>query len=209
MNIAEICGLAPVVPVLVIDDVAKAAPLAHALVEGGLPVLEVTLRTPVALDAIRAMAEAVPNAILGAGSMRTPADVAAVKEAGGVFGVSAGWTSTLLDAADAAGLPMLPGVATPSEAMAAAERGLEVLKFFPAEQNGGAAALKAWGGPLPAIKFCPTGGVTPGNAPDYLALKNVACVGGSWVAPADAVRVGDWDMIESLAREAAALERAG
>ena len=209
MNIAEICGLAPVVPVLVIDDVAKAAPLAHALVEGGLPVLEVTLRTPVALDAIRAMAEAVPNAILGAGSMRTPADVAAVKEAGGVFGVSAGWTSTLLDAADAAGLPMLPGVATPSEAMAAAERGLEVLKFFPAEQNGGAATLKAWGGPLPAIKFCPTGGVTPGNAPDYLALKNVACVGGSWVAPADAVRVGDWDMIESLAREAAAMERAG
>lgn len=208
MNIAEICGLVPVVPALVIDDVAKAAPLAHALVEGGLPVLEVTLRTPVALDAIMAMAEAVPNAILGAGSIRKPADIAAVKEAGGVFGVSPGWTPALLDAADAEGLPMLPGVATPSEAMAAAERGLEVLKFFPAEQNGGAAALKAWSGPLPSIKFCPTGGVTPGNAPDYLALRNVACVGGSWVAPADAVKVGDWDMIEGLAREAAALGRA-
>ncbi len=207
MNVTEICGLAPVVPVLVIDDLATAAPLAKALVAGGLPVLEVTLRTPIAIDAIKAMVEAAPDAVVGAGSMRTPDDVAAVKQAGGVFGVSAGWTDTLLDAADAVGLPMLPGVATPSEAMRAAERGLEVLKFFPAAQNGGAPALKAWGGPLPGLKFCPTGGVTPENAPDYLSLSNVICVGGSWVAPKDAVKVRDWDLVEGLAEEAAALSR--
>jgi len=205
MNVLEICRLAPVVPVLVIDDLDTAAPLAHALVKGGLPVLEVTLRTPVALDAIKAMAAAVPDAVVGAGSLRTPADVAAVKAAGGVFGVSPGWTSTLLDAADGMGLPMLPGVATPSEAMRAAERGLEVLKFFPAEQNGGAPALKAWGGPLPSIKFCPTGGVTPENAREYLSLSNVVCVGGSWVAPKDAVKARDWDLVEALAAEAAKL----
>jgi len=207
MNVLEICRLAPIVPVLVIDDLETAVPLAHALVAGGLPVLEVTLRTPVALDAIKAMAEAVPNAVVGAGSLRTTADVDAVKAAGGVFGVSPGWTPTLLDSAEAVGLPMLPGVATPSEAMRAAERGLEVLKFFPAEQNGGAPALKAWGGPLPSIRFCPTGGVTPENATSYLSLPNVVCAGGSWVAPKDAVAARDWDLIEGLAKEAAALPR--
>jgi 2-dehydro-3-deoxyphosphogluconate aldolase/(4S)-4-hydroxy-2-oxoglutarate aldolase len=207
MNVTEICSLAPVVPVLVIDDLSTAAPIAHALVAGGLPVLEVTLRTPVALRAIEAMAEAAPDAVVGAGSLRTPEDVAAVKRAGGVFGVSPGWTPALLDAADSMGLPMLPGVATPSEAMRAAERGLEVLKFFPAQQNGGAPALKAWGGPLPGIKFCPTGGVTPENATDYLSLSNVICVGGSWIAPKDAVAAKDWDLIEGLAKEAAALGR--
>ena len=207
MNVTEICSLAPVVPVLVIDDLSTAAPIAHALVAGGLPVLEVTLRTPVALEAIEAMAEAAPDAVVGAGSLRTPEDVAAVKRAGGVFGVSPGWTPALLDAADSMGLPMLPGVATPSEAMRAAERGLEVLKFFPAEQKGGAPALKAWGGPLPGIRFCPTGGVTPENARDYLSLSNVICVGGSWVAPKDAVAARDWDLIEALAAEAAKLGR--
>jgi 2-dehydro-3-deoxyphosphogluconate aldolase/(4S)-4-hydroxy-2-oxoglutarate aldolase len=207
MKVTEICGLAPVIPVLVVDDLDTAAPLAHALVKGGLPVLEITLRTPVALDAIKAMKAAVPDAVVGAGSLRTPADVAAVKAAGAVFGVSPGWTPTLLDAADAAGLPMLPGVATPSEAMRASERGLEVLKFFPAEQNGGAPALKAWSGPLPSIKFCPTGGVTPENAPDYLSLPNVIVVGGSWVAPKDAVKARDWDLVEALAAEAAKLSR--
>ena len=207
MNIADICGLAPVVPVLVVEDAATAAPLARALVAGGLRALEVTLRTPAALDAIRAMAEAVPDAVVGAGTLLTPEDVAAAKAAGARFGVSPGWTPRLLDAADKAGLPMLPGVATPSEAMLAAERGLTHLKFFPAEQSGGAPALKAWSGPLPNLSFCPTGGVTPGNAASYLALPNVVCVGGSWVAPKSLVEAGDWPRIEALAREAARLAR--
>lgn len=205
MRIGEICRLAPVVPVLVIEDADSAAPLARALVAGGLRALEVTLRTSAALDAIRSMAEAAPDAVVGAGTLLTPEDVGAAKAAGARFGVSPGWTPGLLDAAEAAGLPMLPGVATPSEAMAAAERGLRHLKFFPAEQNGGAPVLRAWAGPLPHLSFCPTGGVSPGNAGEYLAMPNVPCVGGSWVAPKELVKAGDWQSIEALAREAASL----
>ena len=204
---ADVCALAPVIPVLIVDDVAHAAPLARALVAGGLTALEVTLRTPVALDAIRAMADAAPEAVMGAGTLLTPDDVNAAVQAGARFGVSPGFSPAVLDAADAAGLPMLPGVATPSEAMAAAERGLDILKFFPAEANGGAPVLKAWASPLAGLSFCPTGGVGPDNATDYLSLKNVVCVGGSWVAPSALVQQGAWDQITDLARAAAALPR--
>ncbi|MGF1658400.1 MAG: bifunctional 4-hydroxy-2-oxoglutarate aldolase/2-dehydro-3-deoxy-phosphogluconate aldolase [Rubrimonas sp.] len=207
MTIQEICRIAPVLPVLVVRDVRSAGQLARALVAGGLRALEVTLRTPDALDAIRAMIDAAPDAVVGAGTLLGPADVRAAKAAGATFGVSPGATDAILDAAEDVGLPMLPGVATPTEAMKAAERGLETLKFFPAEANGGAAALSAWAAPLQRLRFCPTGGVTPRNAPDYLALPNVLCVGGSWVAPADAVAAGDWARIEALSREAAALRR--
>lgn len=207
MNIREICLLAPVVPVLIVDDVAHAAPLAQALVSGGLTALEITLRTPAALDAIRAMTDAAPDAVVGAGTLRTPADVKNAVAAGARFGVSPGYSAAVMDAADDAGLPMLPGVATPSEAMAAAERGLKILKFFPAEANGGAPVLKAWASPLADLDFCPTGGIGPANAPDYLALPNVLCVGGSWVAPGDLVRAGDWDGITSLARSASTLDK--
>jgi 2-dehydro-3-deoxyphosphogluconate aldolase/(4S)-4-hydroxy-2-oxoglutarate aldolase len=206
MTIADICRLAPVIPVLVVDDLAAAGPLARALSAGGLKALEITLRTPVALDAIRAMIDAAPDAVVGAGTLLTPQDVRNAKAAGAAFGVSPGATDRLLDAAEDAGLPMLPGVATPGEAMRAAERGLEVLKFFPAEQNGGAPVLAAWSGPLPALRFCPTGGVSLKNAADYLRLPNVLCVGGSWVAPRDAVAAGDWARVETLARDAAALK---
>jgi 2-dehydro-3-deoxyphosphogluconate aldolase/(4S)-4-hydroxy-2-oxoglutarate aldolase len=205
VSIAEICRLAPVVPVLVIEDAADAGPLAKALVAGGLRALEVTLRTPAALEAMREMAAAAPEAVVGAGTLLTPADIEAAIGAGARFGVSPGATPRLLDAAAEAGLPMLPGVATPSEAMTAAERGLEHLKFFPAEQNGGAAVLAAWAGPLPQLSFCPTGGLTPENAGRYLALPNVVCVGGSWVAPKAMVAAGDWAGIEALARAASRL----
>ena len=203
---AEICALAPVVPVLVLRDVAHAAPLARALVAGGLPALEVTLRTPAALDAIRAMA-AVPGGVVGAGTLLTPEDVAAAKAAGAQFGVSPGATPRLLAAAQDVGLPLLPGAATASEVMALLERGYTVQKFFPAESVGGAAAVKALGGPLPQVRFCPTGGITPGLAPGYLGLANVLCVGGSWVAPDALVAAGDWAAITRLAAEAAALPR--
>ncbi|WP_420325262.1 bifunctional 4-hydroxy-2-oxoglutarate aldolase/2-dehydro-3-deoxy-phosphogluconate aldolase [Mameliella sp.] len=201
-----LCRLAPVIPVLVVDDVATARPLAEALVAGGLPVLEVTLRTPVALDAIREMAK-VEGGIVGAGTLLTPQDVAAAKEAGAKFGVSPGATDRLLQACEDADLPLLPGAATSSEAMRLLERGYSVQKFFPAEANGGVPALKSIGAPIPQVRFCPTGGVSPSNAPDYLALSNTLCVGGSWVAPKDAVAKGDWARIEDLAREAAALPR--
>ena len=202
----EICELAPIVPVLVVHDVAHARPLAEALVAGGLPALEVTLRTPAALDVIREMAQ-VEGGVVGAGTLVTPADVEAAVEAGAKFGVSPGATPKLLDAAEALGLPMLPGAATASEAMALLERGYDMLKFFPAEASGGAPALKAIGAPLPQIKFCPTGGVSPKNAPDYLGLSNVVCAGGSWVAPGDLVKSGDWAGIEALAKEASQLPR--
>ncbi|WP_372625104.1 bifunctional 4-hydroxy-2-oxoglutarate aldolase/2-dehydro-3-deoxy-phosphogluconate aldolase, partial [Falsiroseomonas sp.] len=178
----EICRLAPIVPVLVVDDVAHAAPLARALVAGGLPALEVTLRTAAALDVIAAMAE-VPGGMVGAGTLLTPDDVKAAKAAGARFGVSPGATDALLDAAEAEDLPLLPGAATASEAMRLFERGYSVMKFFPAEAAGGAAFLKSLASPLPAIRFCPTGGVSPANAEDYLSLPNVLCAGGSWVAP--------------------------
>ncbi|WP_170372068.1 bifunctional 4-hydroxy-2-oxoglutarate aldolase/2-dehydro-3-deoxy-phosphogluconate aldolase [Ruegeria arenilitoris] len=200
----EICALAPIVPVLVVDDAAHARPLAEALVVGGLPALEVTLRTPAALDAIRAMVQ-VPGGVVGAGTLVTPDDVRAAKEAGAQFGVSPGATDALIAACEAEGLPLLPGAATATEAMRLLEQGYDMLKFFPAEASGGAPALKAIGAPLPQITFCPTGGVSPANARDYLSLPNVICAGGSWVAPKQMVAQGDWAGIEALAREAAAL----
>ncbi len=201
-----ICRAAPVIPVLVVSDVAHARPLAQALVAGGLPALEVTLRTPAALDAIREMAQ-VRGGIVGAGTLLTPADVQAAKDAGATFGVSPGATDRLLDACEEAGLPLLPGAATATEAMRLLERGYSVQKFFPAEANGGAPALKSLAAPLPQIRFCPTGGVSPGNAADYLSLPNTLCVGGSWVAPNDMVAAGNWAGIEALASEAAKLPR--
>ncbi|RAP41406.1 keto-deoxy-phosphogluconate aldolase [Rhodovulum viride] len=201
-----LCRKASVIPVLVIEDAALARPLAEALVAGGLPVLEVTLRTPAALDAIREMA-GVEGGVVGAGTLLTPADVEAATAAGARFGVSPGSTPALLDAARAGDLPLLPGAATASEAMALLEKGYSVQKFFPAETAGGAAALKALASPLPQIRFCPTGGVSLANAASYLGLPNVLCVGGSWVAPKDKVAAGDWDAIVALAREAAALPR--
>ena len=197
----EICGLAPIVPVLVVKDAASARPLAEALVSGGLPALEVTLRTPAALDAIAAMAE-VPGGVVGAGTLVTAQDVKAAKAAGATFGVSPGATDELIAACEAEDLPLLAGAATASEAMRLLARGYDMLKFFPAEASGGAAALKAIGAPLPQISFCPTGGVSPDNAQSYLSLPNVVCAGGSWVAPADKVAQGDWAGIEALAKEA-------
>ncbi|MGI3184112.1 bifunctional 4-hydroxy-2-oxoglutarate aldolase/2-dehydro-3-deoxy-phosphogluconate aldolase [Nioella aestuarii] len=202
----EIAALAPIIPVLVVDDAAHAEPLAQALVAGGLPALEVTLRTPAALDVIREMAK-VSGGVVGAGTLLTPADVQAAKDAGAQFGVSPGATDRLLDACEEADLPLLPGAATASEAMRLLERGYSMLKFFPAEASGGAPALKAIGAPIPQIAFCPTGGVSMKNANDYLSLPNVVCAGGSWVAPKDAVESGDWQRIEALAKEAAALPR--
>jgi 2-dehydro-3-deoxyphosphogluconate aldolase / (4S)-4-hydroxy-2-oxoglutarate aldolase len=201
LKAAEICRLAPVVPVLVIDDLAHARKLAEALVAGGLPALEVTLRTPVALDAIRIMSE-VPGGKVGAGTLLTPADVKAAKAAGATFGVSPGSTQRLLDACAEYDLPLLPGAATASEVMALLEMGFTVQKFFPAEQSGGAAFLKSIGSPIPQVKFCPTGGISLKNAKDYLSLSNILCVGGSWVAPKEAMARGDWAAITTLAAEA-------
>ena len=202
----KLCRLAPIIPVLVVDDTSVARALAEALVAGGLPVLEVTLRTDAALDVIREMAQ-VEGGVVGAGTLLTPEDVQNAVDAGARFGVSPGATDRLLDACEAADLPLLPGAATASEAMALLERGYTVQKFFPAEANGGAPALKAIGAPIPQVRFCPTGGVSLKNAPDYLGLSNVLCAGGSWVAPKDLVTKGDWKAIEELAREAAQLSR--
>lgn len=201
----EICGLAPVIPVLVVNEVAYGVPLAEALVAGGLPVLEVTLRTPAALEVIRAMAS-VPGGVVGAGTLLTARDVAAAKEAGALFGVSPGVTDELLAACEAEELPLLGGVATVGEAMRMLARGYDVMKFFPAEANGGAPALKAFSGPLPQVHFCPTGGVTPENAMSYLSLPNVLCVGGSWVANTGLMSAGKWDEIEALAKTASKLK---
>jgi 2-dehydro-3-deoxyphosphogluconate aldolase/(4S)-4-hydroxy-2-oxoglutarate aldolase len=200
----RICRLAPVVPVLVLSDADLATGLARALVAGGLPALEVTLRTPAALDAIRAMSE-VEGGVVGAGTLLTPADVKAAKAAGAQFGVSPGATDRLIGACEDEGLPLLPGAVTATEVMVLLERGYDVQKFFPAESVGGAAALKALGAPIPQVRFCPTGGISPANVGDYLSLRTVLCVGGSWVAPADAVAARDWARIEALARQAAAL----
>lgn len=200
----KICQMAPIVPVLVVDDAKDAAPLAQALVAGGLPALEVTLRTPAALEVIREMAS-VAGGVVGAGTLLIPADVLAAKDAGATFGVSPGATDRLLDACEDADLPLLPGAATASEAMRLLERGYKMLKFFPAEASGGAPALKAIGAPIPQVSFCPTGGVSPSNAKEYLSLPNVVCAGGSWVAPKDLVKAGDWAGITALAEAAAAL----
>lgn len=200
----EICRLAPVVPVLVVQDVAHAAPLAQALVKGGLPALEVTLRTPAALDVIREMSQ-IEGGVVGAGTLLTSDDVENAKAAGATFGVSPGATDRLLDACEANALPLLPGATSASESMRLLERGYSVQKFFPAEAAGGAPFLKSLSSPLPQIRFCPTGGVSLKNAMDYLSLPNTLCVGGSWVAPGELVEAGDWDGIAALAAEAAAL----
>lgn len=201
-----LCRLAPVIPVLVIDDPGDAPELAKALVAGGLPVLEVTLRTPRALDAIAAMA-AVPGARVGAGTVLSAHDAARARSAGAEFAVSPGATPALVSACVAQALPLLPGAATASEVMALMETGYRTLKFFPAQAAGGVAMLQALRGPLPQASFCPTGGITEENAAEYLNLQNVACVGGSWVAPASLVKARDWEAITRLARKAAALPR--
>lgn len=201
----ELADHGPVIPVIVLQQVADAVPLARALVDGGVRVLEVTLRTPVALECMRAIARDVPQAILGAGTLRTAADVRAAREAGCVFGVSPGYTAEIGAACREHGLPLLPGVATASEVMAANADGLQFLKFFPATAAGGIPMLKALAGPFPDVVFCPTGGITPETAPQFLALPNVKVCGGSWLTPTDAVAAGDWARITRLARDAAAL----
>jgi 2-dehydro-3-deoxyphosphogluconate aldolase/(4S)-4-hydroxy-2-oxoglutarate aldolase len=202
---SPLLDLAPVVPVVVLDDAADAIPLARALVAGGLPAIEVTLRTPAALDAVRAIAGGVPGAVVGAGTVLTPAQVTESVAAGARFLVSPGWTDVLLAAMRASGVPFLPGVSTTSEVVALLERGVREMKFFPAQAAGGTAYLKSLAGPLPQARFCPTGGIGIESAPEYLALPNVGCVGGSWMVPADAVAAGDWARIEALARQAAGL----
>jgi 2-dehydro-3-deoxyphosphogluconate aldolase/(4S)-4-hydroxy-2-oxoglutarate aldolase len=197
---------APVIPVIVLNDVAHAVPMARALVAGGIRMLEVTLRTPQALACMEAIAKEVPDAVVGAGTVRSAADAKAAANAGAKFAVSPGYTSAVGQACRDQGLSLLPGVATGSEIMMAQEDGYTELKFFPAMQAGGPAMLKAWGGPFFDVRFCPTGGVTPQNASEFLNLSNVACVGGSWLVPADAFAQGDWARIEKLAREACQLK---
>ena len=202
----EVMSDAPVIPVIVINDVADAVPMAQALVAGGIRMLEVTLRTPQALACIEAIAREVPNAVVGAGTVRTAADAHAAAQAGARFAVSPGFTEKMAQAARDAKLPLLPGVATSSEVMVAREAGYDHLKFFPAMQAGGIAMLKAWQGPFFDVKFCPTGGVSPSNAAEFLALSNVVCVGGSWLVPADAVARKDWAQITRLAWDTALLK---
>ena len=197
-------SLAPVIPVIIINDVSQARPLAEALVAGGLPVLEVTLRTAHALQAIEEMAK-VPGAVVGSGTVRTPLQMGHSVDAGCQFMVSPGASPRLLEAAEEHKIPLLPGIGTPTEAMTASEHGYSFLKFFPAEALGGVKVLKAYASPLPDITFCPTGGIDMAKASEYLALPNVICVGGSWVMPADAIASGDWKRIEQLAREASQL----
>ncbi|WP_250304350.1 bifunctional 4-hydroxy-2-oxoglutarate aldolase/2-dehydro-3-deoxy-phosphogluconate aldolase [Streptomyces sp. A 4/2] len=201
----SVLDLAPVVPVVVLDDAADAVPLARALVAGGLPAIEVTLRTPAALDAIRAIAAEVPDAVVGAGTVISPEGVAQALAAGSRFLVSPGWSDRLLGSMTESGVPFLPGVSTTSEVVQLLERGITEMKFFPAEAAGGTPYLKSLGGPLPQARFCPTGGISLTSAPSYLALPNVGCVGGTWMLPAEAVATRDWARVESLARGAAAL----
>lgn len=198
---------APVIPVIVLNDVAHAVPMARALLAGGIRMLEITLRTPQALACMEAIARDVPDAVVGAGTVRSPADAQAAAMAGARFAVSPGYTHAVGKACRELGLPLLPGVATGSEIMMAQEDGLTELKFFPALQAGGPAMLKAWSGPFGDVRFCPTGGVTEANAPELLALPNVVCVGGSWLTPADAMASGDWARITQLAKAAGKLPR--
>ncbi|GAA1300706.1 bifunctional 4-hydroxy-2-oxoglutarate aldolase/2-dehydro-3-deoxy-phosphogluconate aldolase [Saccharothrix xinjiangensis] len=202
---SDLLELSPVIPVVVVDDAAHAVPLARALLRGGIRVIELTLRTPAALAAIERVAAEVPDIVIGAGTVTRPEHAEQAAKAGAGFLVTPGSTDRVLDAAEDTGLPFLPGAATVSEAMRLAERGLTALKFFPAEAAGGVDYLKSIGGPLPGLRFCPTGGITPGTASRYLALPNVGCVGGSWLAPKDALVAGDFDRVEELARAAAAL----
>jgi 2-dehydro-3-deoxyphosphogluconate aldolase/(4S)-4-hydroxy-2-oxoglutarate aldolase len=202
----SVFDLAPaVVPVVVLDDVQDAVPLARALVDGGLTAIEITLRTPAALEAIQAVAHGVPGAVVGAGTVLTPDHVAAAGAAGARFLVSPGWTDRLLDAMRGSGLPFLPGVSTATEALGLLERGVTDMKFFPAEAAGGPAYLRSLASPLPRARFCPTGGIDADRAPEYLRLPNVACVGGTWMLPQDALRARAWDEVAALAAKAAAL----
>ena len=198
---------APVIPVIVLTDLAHAVPMARALLAGGIRMLEVTLRTPQALACIETIAREVPQAVVGAGTVRSRADAQAAARAGARFAVSPGYTTAVGQACRDAGLALLPGVATASEILQAQEDGFTELKFFPAMQAGGPAMLKAWSGPFFDVKFCPTGGVTPQNAAEFLALSNVVCVGSTWLVPADALASGDWARITRLAGEARALAR--
>jgi 2-dehydro-3-deoxyphosphogluconate aldolase/(4S)-4-hydroxy-2-oxoglutarate aldolase len=207
VNIREIVGLAPVIPVLTINELEHAVPLARALAAGGLKVLEITMRTPVALAAIEAMRKAVPDAVVGVGTLTRAVDFAAADRAGAQFGVTPGLTPELASAARGARFPLLPGVMTPTELIAARNAGFSVLKLFPADQAGGIGMLKALGAPFPDVLFCPTGGISRETAPDFLALPNVVCVGGSWVAPRAMLEAGDWAGIEALARDAASLKK--
>lgn len=204
-SLESVLTLAPVVPVLIIDDLATAVPLARALVAGGIRALEITLRTPLALEAARIIGQEVEGAIIGIGTVLTPAQLEACDRIGARFAVSPGTTTLLLDAAEDAAVKLLPGSRSPSESMLLLERGYVFQKFFPAEASGGAAYIGALASPLPDIRFCPTGGVTPAKAKDYLKLKNVICVGGSWLTPKEALAKGDWAAITALAAEAAAL----
>ena len=206
-RLAELLALGPVVPVVIVDEAAHAVPMAKALVAGGIRAIEVTLRTQAALDAIRAIATEAEGAVVGVGTVLDGAQLDAARKAGARFAVSPGASPRLLDAADASELPLLPGIATAGEAMTLLERGYRHLKFFPAVPAGGARLLAAWASPLPQIRFCPTGGISLASAPEFLALPNVACVGGSWLAPSDKLEAGDWSGIERLAREAALLRR--
>jgi 2-dehydro-3-deoxyphosphogluconate aldolase/(4S)-4-hydroxy-2-oxoglutarate aldolase len=205
VNVPQIMRTGPVIPVIVVDRAEDALPLARALVAGGVRVLELTLRTPVALQAIEAIARGVEGAIVGVGTITRAQDFAAAQRAGARFGVSPGLTPELCAAARDSGLPLLPGVMTPSDVIAARAAGYTELKLFPAQQAGGIGMLKALAGPFPDVTFCPTGGITAASAPEYLALPNVACVGGSWLVPPDAIRAGDWARITELARAAQAL----
>jgi Entner-Doudoroff aldolase len=205
MKTLELAALGPVIPVIVLQRVEHAVPMAEALVAGGVRVLEITLRTPVALACMEAIAKAVPQAVVGAGTIRSAADARAAHAAGCVFGVSPGYTADVGRTCREIGLPLLPGVATASEVMAAQADGLDFLKFFPATAAGGIPLLKALAGPFPDVVFCPTGGITPETAPQFLALPNVKVCGGSWLTPADAMATGDWARITRLAREASAL----
>ena len=207
MDIAAIAARAPVIPVLTIERVADAVPLARALVKGGLPVLEITLRTGVAMEVLRRISEEVRDAVVGAGTVLDAAQFEEAEQAGARFVVSPGCTAALAEVAADRGVPFLPGVQTVSEAMSLAEKGFRLLKFFPADTSGGLGWLKAVAAPLASLRFCPTGGVNAETAPAYLALQNVACVGGSWVAPKDAVEAGDWAGIERLAAAASRLKR--
>ena len=208
MDPLELMRIGPVIPVIVIDDIDRAVPLARALVDGGVRVLEVTLRTPVALDAIRAIAREVPDAIVGVGTISRVEHFEQAIQAGARFGVSPGLTRELIDAAHASRLPLLPGVMTPSDVIRARNAGFFALKLFPAQQAGGIGMLKALSGPFPDVTFCPTGGVTPTSAPDFLALPNVGCVGGSWLTPPAMVKAGDWQEITALALDASKLRAA-
>jgi 2-dehydro-3-deoxyphosphogluconate aldolase / (4S)-4-hydroxy-2-oxoglutarate aldolase len=207
MNIRNILALAPVIPVLTIEKLEHAVPLARALCAGGLRVLEVTLRTPAGLPAIEAMRKAVPEAVVGVGTLTRSEDFTQSASAGAQFGVSPGLTAELARAAQGVSFPLLPGIMTPSELIAGLGWGFTTFKLFPAQQAGGIPMLKALGGPFPDIVFCPTGGISRATAPDFLALPNVACVGGSWVAPTDKLRAGDWATVEALARDAAGLKK--